>query len=83
MGLPGRPTHAGRVDMKLAATIAGEITAKNVGAVNRQVDDEMNAVEDEIAALGIEGVEIKVGGVAEEMAESFSKSEDIPSHIKL
>jgi HAE1 family hydrophobic/amphiphilic exporter-1 len=59
--------------MKLAASIAGEITAKNVGAVNSQVDDEINAVEDEIAALGIEGVEIKAGGVAEEMGESFTK----------
>jgi len=73
VGLPERPTHAGRIDMKLAATIAGEITAKNVGSVNRQVDDAIDAVEDEIAALGIEGVEIKAGGVAEEMGDSFSK----------
>ncbi|TET76117.1 MAG: efflux RND transporter permease subunit [Dehalococcoidia bacterium] len=68
-----RPTHIDRIDKKLSASITGEITAKNVGAVNRLVEDEIGAVEDEIDALGIEGVEIRPGGVMEEMAESFSK----------
>ncbi len=67
------PTHIGHIDKKLSASIAGEITAKDVGAVNRLVDDEISAVEDEVVALGIEGIEIQPGGVMEEMAESFSK----------
>ncbi len=71
--LPLRPTHIGYIDQKLAASISGEITEKNVGAVNRLVEDEIGAVEDEVAALGIDGVEIQAGGVMEEMADSFSK----------
>jgi len=67
------PTHIGHIDKKLSASIVGEITAKNVGAVNRLVEDEIDAVEDEIDALGIEGVEIRAGGVMEEMAEGFSR----------
>jgi len=68
-----RPTHIDHIDKKLSASITGEITAKNVGAVNRLVEDEIDAVEDEIDALGIEGVEIRAGGVMAEMAEGFSK----------
>ncbi len=67
------PTHIGHIDKKLSASIAGEITAKNVGAVNSLVEDEISAVEDEVVARGIEGIEIQPGGVMEEMAESFSK----------
>jgi HAE1 family hydrophobic/amphiphilic exporter-1 len=66
--LPLRPTHIGHIDQKLAVSITGDITEKNVGAVNRLVDDEIAAVEQEV-----DGVEIQIGGVAEQMAESFSK----------
>lgn len=67
------PTHIGHIDRALSASITGDITEKNVGAVNQAVEDEIDAVEGEIAALGIEGLEITMGGVAEDMAESFSK----------
>ena len=73
VGLPARPTHIGHIDQKLSASISGDITAKNVGAVNRLVEDEIDAVEEEVEALGIEGVEIRPGGVMEEMAEGFSR----------
>lgn len=73
VGLPARPTHVGHIDLKLAASITGEITAKNVGGVNSLVEEEIAAVEDELERLGVEGVEIQAGGVAEEMADSFSK----------
>ena len=73
VGLPERPTHIGHIDLNLAASITGEITAKDVGAVNRDVDDEIDAVLEELATIGIEDVEINPGGVAEEMTESFSK----------
>jgi HAE1 family hydrophobic/amphiphilic exporter-1 len=73
VGLPARPTHIGHIDQKLSASISGDITAKNVGAVNRLVEDEIDAVEEAVEALGIEGVEIRPGGVMEEMAEGFSR----------
>ena len=69
VGLPERPTHVGHIDLNLAASITGEITAKDVGAVNRAVEDEIDAVLVELEELGIDNVEIKPGGVAEEMAE--------------
>ncbi|MEE9491077.1 MAG: efflux RND transporter permease subunit, partial [Dehalococcoidia bacterium] len=73
VGLPARPTHIGHIDQKLSASISGDITAKNVGAVNRLVEDEIDAVEEEVEALGIEGVEIRPGGVMAEMAEGFER----------
>ncbi len=73
VGLPERQTHIGHIDLNLAASITGEITAKDVGAVNRAVEDEIDAVQEELAELGIDDVEIKPGGVAEEMTESFTK----------
>jgi HAE1 family hydrophobic/amphiphilic exporter-1 len=68
-----RPTHVYRIDGKLSASITGDITASDVGAVNRLVEKEIDAVEEEIAALGIDGVEIDTGGVFEVMTESFQK----------
>jgi HAE1 family hydrophobic/amphiphilic exporter-1 len=65
-------THISHADQYLAATITGTITAKDVGAVNRKVNDAIDAVQDEIDALDIEGLEIKVGGIGEAMGESFS-----------
>jgi HAE1 family hydrophobic/amphiphilic exporter-1 len=73
VSLPERQTHIGHIDLNLAASITGEITADDVGSVNRLVEEEMDAVEAELAAQGIEGVEIKAFGVMEEMAEAFSK----------
>ena len=60
-----QPTNIQRIDQKLAASIRASITAKDVGAVNR-------AVQEKIDALSLApGVEVKMGGVAEEMGETF------------
>ena len=59
-------TSIRRVDGTLAAKITASITAKDVGAVNR-------AVQEKIDALPlVPGVEINPGGVAKEMEETFS-----------
>ena len=61
------PTHISRTDLALSVTISGAITEKNVGAVNM-------AVQEKIDALSIPtGVEVKMGGAAEEMASTFSR----------
>ena len=59
-------TKITRVDEKLAASISGLITQENVGAVNR-------AVQSKIDALTLpDGVKVSMGGIAEDMRESFS-----------
>lgn len=73
VALDTRPTHVGHIDLELAASITGKITEKNVGSVNSRIQKEMDAVEVDLAALGITDVEIEMGGVAEQMAESFEK----------
>jgi len=61
-----QPTNIQRIDQKLAASITGSITAKDVGAVNQ-------AVQEKIDSLALPpGVEISMGGMAEMMEESFS-----------
>jgi HAE1 family hydrophobic/amphiphilic exporter-1 len=61
-----RPSHIWHFDQMLSATIRGSITAKDVGAVNQ-------AIQGKIDALSLPpGVEIKMGGVAEEMEQTFS-----------
>jgi len=61
-----QPTSIQRIDQKLAASITGNITDRDVGSVNR-------AVQQKIDQLVLPtGVEIKVGGTAEMMQESFS-----------
>jgi len=64
--LTEQPVSIQRIDQKLATNISAGITAKNVGAVNR-------AVQEKIDALPVPaGVEIKTGGITEEMSETFS-----------
>jgi HAE1 family hydrophobic/amphiphilic exporter-1 len=61
-----QPISIQRIDQKLASSITGAITERDVGSVNR-------AVQQKIDSLNLPaGVEIKVGGTAEMMAESFS-----------
>ncbi|UCG54870.1 MAG: efflux RND transporter permease subunit, partial [Dehalococcoidia bacterium] len=61
-----QPTSIQRIDQKLAASISGSITERDVGSVNR-------AVQQKIDQLSLPpGVEIQVGGTAEMMQESFS-----------
>jgi HAE1 family hydrophobic/amphiphilic exporter-1 len=61
------PSHISHTDTVLSATITGTITDKNVGAVN-------TAIQVEIDALPAHpGVEIKTSGIAEMMADTFTR----------
>jgi len=64
--LSEQPVSIQRIDQKLAASITGAITEKDVGSVNRAVQQKIDQLE--LPA----GVEIKMGGTAEMMQESFS-----------
>ena len=61
-----QPVSIQRIDQKLAASITGSITKQDVGSVNRAVQQKIDQLE--LAP----GVEVKVGGTAEMMQESFS-----------
>jgi HAE1 family hydrophobic/amphiphilic exporter-1 len=61
------PTHIGRTDLALSATITGTITAKDVGGVNRVVQEKIDALPPN------PGVQVKMAGAAEEMASTFSR----------
>ena len=61
-----QPTSVQHIDRKLAASISGTITAKDVGAVNQVVQEKIDAL-----ALA-PGVEVTAGGIADEMALTFS-----------
>ncbi|MBE0480702.1 MAG: efflux RND transporter permease subunit [Dehalococcoidia bacterium] len=62
-------THIGRVDQKRSINLSGIITEKNVGAVNRAVEKEIDEI---LSKPGMEDIEISTGGIAEEMQETFS-----------
>ncbi len=59
-------TNLRRVDQKLATQIEASITEENMGAVNRAVQGKINAL------TLAPGVEVTMGGVAEEMRETFT-----------
>lgn len=61
-----RPISIMRIDEKLAASITGSITEENVGAVNRAVQEKVDALP------LVPGAEVTIGGMAELMGESFS-----------
>jgi len=61
------PTHISHTDLALSATITGAITEKDVGGVNRVVQEKINALPAQ------PGVQVKMAGVAEEMASTFSR----------
>jgi hydrophobic/amphiphilic exporter-1 (mainly G- bacteria), HAE1 family len=61
------PTHISHTDLKLSGAISGAITKKDVGAVNKAVQEKINNLSPH------EGVEVKVGGVAEEMSSTFAR----------
>jgi len=61
-----QPVSIQRIDQKLAATISGPITQADVGSVNLKVQQAINQLELP------DGVEVKLGGTAEMMQESFS-----------
>ncbi|OGN90715.1 MAG: hypothetical protein A2158_03890 [Chloroflexi bacterium RBG_13_46_14] len=66
VSIGAQQTNIQRIDEKLAASITGIITDKNIGAVNMAVQQKINAM-----SLP-EGVEVTIGGVMEMMKESFS-----------
>ena len=61
------PSHVSHTDTVLSATITGTITDKNVGAVNRAVQKEVNSLP------AHPGVTIATSGIAEEMGNTFSR----------
>ena len=60
-----KPIYIRRVDQARAITVSGTITAKDVGAVNQEVQQVLDST-----SLP-SGVRAELGGVAEQMAESF------------
>ncbi|MDD5093829.1 MAG: efflux RND transporter permease subunit [Dehalococcoidia bacterium] len=65
--LPERPTHVIHIDQVLAAKITGEITDKDVGAVNAKVKKQINKLAD------TPGVKVEMHGAAEDMEETFTR----------
>lgn len=59
------PTSIRRIDQQRAVTVSAKVTAKDVGAVNI-------AVQEKLDAFSVPGVNLVMGGVAEEMEETFS-----------
>ena len=64
--LSEQQTNIQRIDEKMAVSIAGTITAADVGAVNMEIQQKINGMDLP------EGVEVTMGGVMEMMQESFS-----------
>ena len=62
-----RPTHISHTDLKPSGTISGAITGKDVGAINQAIQKKINSLSPH------EGVEVKMGGVAEEMSSTFAR----------
>jgi len=62
-----RPTHISHTDLKLSGAINGAITQKDVGAVNQAIQKKINNLSPH------EGVDVKMGGVAEEMRSTFAR----------
>ena len=60
------PSHISHIDTVLSASITGTITDKNVGAVNMAIQKQVDALPDH------PGVDIVTGGIAEEMADTFT-----------
>jgi len=63
------PTHISHYDLQFAASITGTVDEKDAGAINREVND---IVDEVLATPGLEGADVEMGGMFEEMAEGFS-----------
>lgn len=61
-----QPVNIQRIDQKLAASVTANIISKDVGAVNKSVQEKIDSLDLP------SGVKIIAGGVAREMSESFS-----------
>jgi HAE1 family hydrophobic/amphiphilic exporter-1 len=60
------PSHISHVDTVLSATITGAIIGKDIGAVNRAVQQQVDALPEH------PGVNVVTAGIAEQMGETFS-----------
>jgi HAE1 family hydrophobic/amphiphilic exporter-1 len=60
------PSHISHTDTVLSATITGTITDKDIGAVNKAVQEQVDALP------AHPGVEIKAAGIMEQMGDTFS-----------
>jgi HAE1 family hydrophobic/amphiphilic exporter-1 len=67
--LPLIPTHISHYDRQLSASITGTVDEKDAGAINVEINE---IVDDVLATPGLERVDVKIGGMFEEMAEGFS-----------
>lgn len=63
------PTHISNYDLQITASITGTVDEKDMGAVNRQVNE---AIDEVLATPGLEDVDVEMGGIFEEMTEGFS-----------
>jgi len=61
-----RLTNIRRYDQKISATITGTIGQENIGAVNMAIQSEIDSI------AFPPGIETSMGGITEEMQESFS-----------
>jgi HAE1 family hydrophobic/amphiphilic exporter-1 len=61
------PSHISHTDTSLSATVTASVTDKNVGAVTRAIQKQIEALPPH------PGVEVKTAGLAEMMRDSFSK----------
>ena len=61
------PSHVSHTDTVLSATITGTITDKNVGTVNKAIQQQVDALP------AHPGVNIVTAGIAEEMGNTFSR----------
>ena len=60
-------SHIGHTDTTLSASVTANITDKNVGAVNADIQKVINALP------AYPGVEIKAAGIAEQMSQTFAR----------
>jgi len=61
------PSHVAHTDTLMSATITGTITDKNIGAVNRAIQQQVNALP------AHPGVIVVTAGIAEEMGNTFTR----------
>jgi hydrophobic/amphiphilic exporter-1 (mainly G- bacteria), HAE1 family len=61
------PSHISHTDTALSASVKANITDKNIGAVNRKIQNIIDALPSH------PGVEVKAAGVAEQMKDTFTK----------
>ncbi len=62
-----QPTSVKRIDRQTAASVTAVITEEDIGAVSREAQEKIDEVTEQHP-----GITVQMGGVAEEMAETFS-----------